>query len=149
MVLLLSGRRLLLEFNENILPVKTLALIWWILVQWLLYWTSAIFKTCVVRFIYVFFFLFSFLSFVTKDSKPLGFCYRCVLGDPRTCVFQLLPQLWASGAKEPMLEFLLWIVSWFLPLQWWGSTTSLWWCSHASHFYQPCCFLSSIVWGEK
>lgn len=86
MASLLSGRRLSLELNENILPVKTLALIWWILLQEMLCSASAIFISVLLDF-FVFFSFFFFPS-ATKDPKsPRAFHRYVLLNDARTCIF--------------------------------------------------------------
>lgn len=96
---------MLLEFNENILPVKALAL--------LSYSCSACYihlYSCVVRFL-----VFLPFSSITKDRKPKSF-HNLYWKTVKTCIsassFLNLVSQWG---KNPMLDFLLWnCISWTL-----------------------------------
>lgn len=118
MVLLLSERRLLLEFNENILPVKTLALIWWILLQSMLYSASAIFIAVLSDSFMVYPFFYS--PSIKKDPKILRVFHRHALEDKRTCIYSFFfLRFGLLRRKGPILDFLLWnYISWVFPLQW-------------------------------
>lgn len=104
MVLLLSGKRLLLEFNENILPVKNISFDLTSTLAVDVAFSICQLYSCVVRFLYAFFFL-SFSVSHLDSQNPQSFSQTNVGKSEDSPVQLLLPQLWAFGRTKSHAGF--------------------------------------------